>query len=95
MPAMHEFIQGSKDYLVLPVVDTTNIVLADDLPVEVSIDKGTTWLTAGWVGAAATTRSARILLDTTDMTKGVYAVWLRLADTPTRPIVVAGSFRVK
>lgn len=92
---MHDFIQGSKDYLVIKITDTTGIELADDLPIEVSIDHGTTWAAAEWTGVAAVKRSARLLLDTAAMPKGAYLVQARLTDTPTRPIVVAGSFRVK
>lgn len=92
---MREFIKGDEDYLVVPITDTTGIDLEDDLPVEISIDHGATWQAAEWTGTAGVKRSARILLATSEMTKGSYPVWARLTDTPTRPIVPAGNFRVK
>lgn len=91
-------IQGTIEYL--DVVVTADVELTGD--VDLSFDHGATWTAATWQGTAATTRTARILLDTTATDdddaliwpKRSYPVWARLADTPEVPVISAGSLRV-
>jgi hypothetical protein len=92
-------IQGTIEYLDVTVTADVNLTGV----VELSFDQGTTWTAAAWLGTAATTRTARLLLDTTATTgtppvplwpEGNYPVWVRLTDAPEIPIVSAGSLRV-
>lgn len=85
------FIQGSIEYLDVVVTADVNLTGA----VEFSLDRGTAWVTAVWIGSAGLVRTARYLLDTTAMDRGSsYPVWVRLADTPEVPVVSAGSIRI-
>lgn len=91
-------IQGTIEYIDVTVTADVNL----SGTVEVSFDKGATWTAATWQGSAATTRTARLLVDTTDVddddvlvwARDAYPVWVRLTDTPEVPIVNAGSLRV-
>lgn len=95
------FIQGSKDNLDIPITDEDGTALTDDMPVEISTDHGVTWVEAQWLGPAAATRTARLLIDTTELDgdelvwpKGNYAAHVRLTGAPEAPIELAGHFSV-
>lgn len=90
MTTARTFIQGTIEYLDVTV--TADVNLTND--VDFSLDVGETWVAAEWIGSAALSRTARYLLDTTEMARDVHTVLVRLADTPETPIVSAGSIRI-
>jgi hypothetical protein len=85
-----EFIQGSVEYLDVSVTADVNLTGT----VQFSLDRGATWDAATWQGSAATTRTARLLLDTSELDQSGYPVWVKLSDTPETPIVSAGTIAV-
>lgn len=83
-------VQGSIEYLDVPV--TADVELTMD--VELSLDRGTTWTAAAWTGDAGTTRTARLLLDSTGLARTRHPVWVRFTDLPEVPIILAGFLKV-
>lgn len=82
----HTLVRGTKEYLDVTV--SADIEL--DGTVEFSFDR-TTWVAAAWQGDEATTRTARYLLDTEDMERSSYPVYVRFTDVPEIPILRAGT----
>lgn len=73
-------------------VSVTSDVTLDTQPVSVSVDDRATWITATWLGAAATTRSARILLNGANMpTAGQRQVYVKVVDSPETPVFAAAG----
>lgn len=52
------------------------------------------WRTATWIGDAAHTRQAQILLDDNDLTPGTWSVFLRLTDVPEVPVLEVGTVTI-
>lgn len=87
-------IQGTIEYLDVEVVADANLTGV----VEFSFDDTATWEAAAWIGSVGTTRTARLLVDTTELdglelvwARGNYEVWVRLTDAPEVAIVQASS----
>lgn len=81
----------------------TSDVTLNTQPVEFAIltsapVDATTWTAGAWVGSAATTRVARILVgpDAGALDPGVgrYRVYVRVDDTPEKPVIDAGSLHL-
>lgn len=88
------YLDGTIEFLSVQV--SANITLDVQL-VELSIDKGATWLPCNWQGAASTARTARTdspIEMVADEQNTVYPVWVRVTDSPEIPLMVAGSFSV-
>lgn len=85
----HQLVRGTIEYL--DVVLTADVVLTGT--VEISFDRET-WTAASWQGDPATTRTARILLDTTNLTGQGYTVFVRLTDNAEIPIIDAGALQL-
>ena len=89
------YLDGSVEYLTVTV--TADIELTDQ-PVEISVDRGATWLPAVWTGDPGTTRKARTAepytFDRGDKRLVSHSVWVRITDNPEAPIVSAGSFQI-
>lgn len=83
-------VRGSLEYLNVPV--TADVELTMD--VEISLDRGATWTAATWIGDAGTTRTARLLLDSTGLDRSRHPVWVRFTDLPEVPIILAGFLKV-
>jgi hypothetical protein len=80
----------STEYQVVTV--TANNTL-DTQPVEISVDNQATWLTAAWTGSPGTTRSARVLLNGSNMpaASSPHPVFVRLTDSPETPVFAASG----
>lgn len=87
----HIVYVGSVEYVSVTV--TADVTL-DTQPVAISLDHGTTWLTAGWQGSAGTTRSARTASPVTFTERDNLPVHVRVTDTPEIPIIRAGTLNV-
>lgn len=89
---MRYLYTGTTEFLTVTV--TSNLTL-DAQPVYISFDR-TEWLTASWTGAAGTTRSARVLLDSTNLPPpGKHPVYVKVTDSPEIPVVRADDITVK
>jgi hypothetical protein len=85
-------IRGSIEYLEVTV--TCDFTL-NTQPVEFSFDQ-TVWRTATWQGSAGTTRTARLLLDSSNTPAGRSAtIWVRITDDPEIPILDAGRLNIR
>lgn len=92
------YIDGSVEYLTVTVTADVELV---DQPIEISIDRGETWLPAVWQGDPGTTRKARTVAPVafdappaSNMRPSSHTVWVRVTDNPEVPIVSAGSFQI-
>lgn len=90
----------SVEYIFVPV---TSSVVLDTQTVEFAFltsapDADTSWIAATWVGEAAKTRSARVLIgpgSAVPLAPGTYQVWVRVHDTPEVPVRLAGSLKIE
>ena len=81
--------RGSIEYI---SVSVTSDVTLDAQPVAISVDGQVTWLTAAWTGSPGTTRSARVLLNVTNMpVAGESQVYVKVTDSPEVPIFAAAG----
>lgn len=82
--------RGSVEYIEVPMTVTGGTL---DGVVEPSFDR-TTWTAATWLGSAGSSRTCRLLLNTTALTYGTHSVYVRLTDTPEIPVLLAGTLQV-
>lgn len=88
---MTTLLRGTVEYLDITV--TSDVVLTGT--VEVSFGDRETWHEATWIGAAGTTRTARILLGTTvPLPARSTNVYVRFTDSPEVPVVAAGQVTI-
>lgn len=92
----------SREYL---GVNVTADVTLDEQPVSIAVHPYSstaepTLYTAEWVGDAATTREARILVgpggapSVVELTRGTYRVLVKVTDNPEAPVVEAYQLKV-
>lgn len=83
---------GSEVYIETTI--TADVEL-DAQTVTISVDDGTTWLTAAWQGDAGTTRTARtssvVDIDTALPVKGIYAVKAKVDDGTETEVIRCGG----
>lgn len=96
MKNLNGIVAGSVDYIDVQVV--ADVAMASQ-PVEIGVGKtaaDATWQTASWQGGSATTRTARILLNTTGMdpSSNPYRVYVRVTDLSEKPLRLAGTFNL-
>lgn len=85
-------LTGSVEYLDIEVECDFTL---DAQPVAISFDR-TEWLTAAWVGAAGTARTARLLLNADNMpAKGWHQTYVKVTDNPEIPVIETGVLEVK
>lgn len=91
----------STEYVEVSITEK-NGQLIDSPTVKLALIPGTghpadaDWHPAEWVGPAAATRNARLLLGpgAVQMTPGFYYVWYQFEDTPEIPIRPAGGITI-
>lgn len=87
---------GSVVYIEATV--TADVTL-DAQPVTLSVDGGTTWLAAGWLGVAGTTRTARtsaaVNVASTFPTPGVYTLKSKVVDGTETEVTAHGGIVVR
>jgi hypothetical protein len=89
---MHDWLKGSADDLTVTITSSTEL---DTQVVELSFDR-TVWITAAWLGTAATTRDASILL-TPELTPAVgwHPIYARVTEDPEIHYIDCGTLQVR
>lgn len=84
--------RGTEEYRTATVKADATL---DDQTVEMTLDHGTTWIDAEWVGTAGTTRKARIFITPDNTPSGRSgAVEIRITDNPEIPWFKAGTYTI-
>jgi hypothetical protein len=85
---IRKFYIGTVEYLTVTISATAAL---GNQAVALSIDAGTTWLTAAWIGPLAPERKAQVLLNALTMPSApvTRSVYVRFVDSPEIPIFKA------
>lgn len=87
-------IPDTEEYLNVTVTCSTEGVDLDAQPVYITFDRAI-YYTAEWVGDVGPTRTARLLMDDSNLPTGkTSTIYVRVTDNPEAPIIAAGKLNV-
>lgn len=90
--------RGSKEYINAVITSDVTLSMAVAIAVTQKNSSTHTWLPAGWIGSAGTTRTAQTT-DPVEFTaaaypKTEYRVYAKLTDSPEVPIIDCGALNL-
>lgn len=89
---MRHLYTGTEEYLTVTVTGTGTL---STQAVAFRFGPSASWITAAWIGTAATRRQARALITAANLpAAGTYDLYVRVTDSPETPIALAGQVTV-